>query len=504
MEQHALDQFPQQRRGAAPLAGRSAAGRAVRGDGPVGFGRVAAAGGGRRTEQPAQLVLGQAGQRGQPVPDQRRQHRRADPAQERPGRRHQRRAALVAHRRMPCGELRQQELGQRRRPLDLALERVLAAPADEIVRILALGQEQERELLAVGDHRQRVLERAPGRLAPGVVAVEAEHDVVGESQQLLHVHRGGGGPERGHRVVDAVLGERDDVHVALDDDDAAGIADRVTREEEAVELAALREQRRLRRVQVLGLALPDHPAAEADDLPAGVVDRKHDPVAKPVVTLAAVAGDDEADGFQHPVVVLGEHRGERLPPLGRVADAEAGGDGAGEPAVLEVGDRSRAVLERRAVELGGGEHQLRVVLRLDSARGLALALDARHREPGVAGELLDGLGERLAAVLHQEADRGAVRAAAEAVVELLGLAHRERGCLLAVEGAAGDVVGPGLLERHVPVDHVDDVDAGEQGLDEVGRNHGVRDASSADAAWRCHPAAPGTGGRGATGTRGLP
>jgi len=84
---------------------------------------------------------------------------------------------------------------------------------------------------------------------------------------------------------------------------------------------------------------------------------------------------------------------------------------------------------------------------------------ARHLEPGAAGELLDRLGKRQPLVLHQERQCRAVRAAAEAVIELLRLAYRERRGLLAVERAAGDVVGAGLLEGNEAVDDVDDVDA---------------------------------------------
>ena len=133
-----------------------------------------------------------------------------------------------------------------------------------------------RAFLPSASTRQRVLQRAPRGLAARGVAVEAEHDGVGQPEQLLHVHRRGRGAERRHRVLDAVLRQRDDVHVALDDDDAAGVADRVARQEQAVELAALREQRRFRRVQVLGLAVAEHAAAEADHAAAAVVDREHD------------------------------------------------------------------------------------------------------------------------------------------------------------------------------------------------------------------------------------
>ncbi|MNC89131.1 hypothetical protein D3C83_50300 [compost metagenome] len=55
------------------------------------------------------------------------------------------------------------------------------------VRILALGQEQELQLLAVGEEREAVFQRAPRGAPARVVAVEAEHDLVGLPQQLLHV-----------------------------------------------------------------------------------------------------------------------------------------------------------------------------------------------------------------------------------------------------------------------------------------------------------------------------
>ena len=54
------------------------------------------------------------------------------------------------------------------------------------------------------------------------------------------------------RVLDTVLRERHDVHIALDDDDAAGGPDRTPRLHEPVELAALLEECRLGRVEVFG------------------------------------------------------------------------------------------------------------------------------------------------------------------------------------------------------------------------------------------------------------
>ncbi len=148
------------------------------------------------------------------------------------------------------------------------------------------------------------------------------------------------------------------------------------------------------------------------------------------------------------------------------------GDRAGESASLQVVDGAGRVLELGPIELRGGKENAGKVLRLLAALDLSRAgLDPGHLDAHVAGELLDRFGKGLAAELHQEADRGAVGPAAEAVIELLGLAYREGGGLLTVERTAGDEVGAGLLERNEPVDDVDDVDAGQQRLYEIVWNH---------------------------------
>ncbi len=201
------------------------------------------------------------------------------------------------------------------------------------------------------------------------------------------------------------------------------------------------------------------------------MDREHDAVAEAVVALAAVAGDDEAGRLERRIVVAVEHGGQRLPGVRRIADPEPGGNRAGEPAFLEIGDGARRLLQLRPIEPGGFQREGGEVAGLGAPLGLAGALDARHFEAGVARELLDRVRKRLAAVLHQEADRRAMGAAPEAVVELLGRTDGERGRLFVVERTAGLVVRAGLLERDVAVDDIDDVDPGKQRLYEIVRNH---------------------------------
>ena len=91
---------------------------------------------------------------------------------------------------------------------------------------------------------------------------------------------------------------------------------------------------------------------------------------------------------------------------------------------------------------------------------------ARHLESHHLGERLDGLGKLEVVVRHQEADRRAVRAAAEAVVEALRRADRERRRLLAVKRAEAFVVAAGALQRDAGADHLDDVGSGDELVDE--------------------------------------
>ena len=63
------------------------------------------------------------------------------------------------------------------------------------------------------------------RRPAGGVAVEAEDDGVGEAKQLAQMIVGTSRAERGHGVLEAGLRQRDDVHVALDDECMAACAD---------------------------------------------------------------------------------------------------------------------------------------------------------------------------------------------------------------------------------------------------------------------------------------
>ena len=127
-----------------------------------------------------------------------------------------------------------------------ARKRFSAMLAHHAVRIFAVRQEQEPRLPAFAQSRQGRLQRTPGGLAPGRVAVKAEHDRSVARNSISSLSGGGGGAGCRHAVFESELRQRDDVHVALDHDDAVQSPAALARQVQAVQLPALVEQVRFR------------------------------------------------------------------------------------------------------------------------------------------------------------------------------------------------------------------------------------------------------------------
>jgi hypothetical protein len=103
--------------------------------------------------------------------------------------------------------------------------------------------------------------------------------------------------------------------------------------------------------------------------------------------------------------------------------------------------RLAAAVELRWKNARGGVERRVQIARFPAL--VALAPFARHLHPDALGQFLDRIEELEPVVLHQELERGAVRAAAEAVIELLGRRHRERRRALVVEGTTRRILAPG-------------------------------------------------------------
>ena len=257
--------------------------------------------------------------------------------------------------------------------------------------------------------------------------------------------------ERGDGVLESGLGQRDHVHVALDDECVAALADGRAGLEQTVELAALHEHRRLGRVEVFRLASIQYAAAEADHRSLDGTDRKHDPVAEAVVAFARNRRftarrrvgrlcDDKTAFLEQRVVVFGEDARQGSPALGGIAHAEPQRDLAAQTTALQIRHGALASAQLAPIALGSlGQHvtQSRLALLLrDSLFALGYGTGVfRHGHAGLLRQVTNGVDEARAVLLHQEAHCVAVHATTEAVVGLSRGAYGEARRLLAVEWA---------------------------------------------------------------------
>ena len=216
------------------------------------------------------------------------------------------------------------------------------------------------------------------------------------------------------------------------------------------------EQRRVGAVQILGLGLAQRPAAEADDAAAPVVDREGHPMPEAVVARPVLRLHEQARLERRLLgIALGLERALEAGALGRrVAQAEAQNCRVVEPAALKVGGRFRPL---RALQPPGEPARRRLVdgveRPVDRRRARAGAIG--RRQPGQLGQAGDRRRELQALDRHDEVDRVAVLAAAEAVIEALGLGDRERGRLFLVERTQAQVLAAAPGQADVPPDQLD-------------------------------------------------
>src|SRR5690606_26539548 len=204
-----------------------------------------------------------------------------------------------------------------------------------------------------------------------------------------------------------------------------------------------------------------------DNMPPIVVDRKHDAVAEAVVAAVGLPAHGEPGLDQRLARPGADAQGARqvVPAVGRITETEGGGHLAADSPSLEIRHGTLAsaqllpVKPRRLLQHREQRGAVGTPARLDTGLG--------QRQPGAARELRHRLGKAPVLVLHEKADGGTVRAAAEAVVELLRRAHREGSGLLFVERTAGLVILARLLQGYVGVDDLDDVGPQQDFVDEL-------------------------------------
>jgi hypothetical protein len=144
----------------------------------------------------------------------------------------------------------------------LCLETTRAVRAHEGVGVLALRQGDDLHRCALPEKLVAGSER---RLQAGLVRVVQQIDVARVSPDELRLILGEGGAHRCDGRFDSRADEAQDIEVSLDHEHALVAPRRLLGPVEPIEQTALAEDRRLRRVEVLGLPRAEQPATEADD-----------------------------------------------------------------------------------------------------------------------------------------------------------------------------------------------------------------------------------------------
>ena len=236
------------------------------------------------------------------------------------------------------------------------------------------------------------------------------------------------------------------------------------------------EDRRVRRIQVLGLPFPENPTAEAHDAAAQVVDREQQPAPEPghhapVLLLLACQARFEQHLVPH---AQSFHCIEKRGAAGGVAQAEQAGAFEVDVAALEItaGDLGFGMLAQLAGEpvLGDG-HGGKQGLAGIGAAGAALG----DRDAYAPGHFAHGGRVVHPQALHIEREDVARFVADEAIEHSLLGDHGEIAVRAAVERARAAEVAAGPLELDVFTDDGDEIGGFAHLLDHVVGNRHASD-----------------------------
>ena len=320
----------------------------------------------------------------------------------------------------------------------------MAVRQRKVPHVHATREEQRKRLVRGGE--------------AGRVAVVCDDHRRGLSREEVGLRGRERRPHRGDRIRGARALARDAVEIALDEQNGVFPADCLFRAVEAIEELALREARRLRRIEVFRLIVSEGARAEAQDLAAPVADLDREAVAEAVVHAARLGVFLKQPGIEERLFLdtRGERRLQRIPRVEGRAEAVRARVLEREAAFFEERPGGLVPIEVRAEKRGRQRERLGRP-RLFPAVHARAAPAHRERDAGEAREVGDGLGKLEALGLSHERDRVALGAASEAVIEaLVGMHVKGRG-LLAVERAQALPRAAGLLERRRGADQLDEV-----------------------------------------------
>ena len=338
------------------------------------------------------------------------------------------------------------------------------------VRVFTLGQKEKAGLATVLHIPQRGFQGTPCGPTTSVVAIKTEHHFRYHFKQSLHMVRGSGRAQRGNGIVNTVLGQRDHIHVTLNHQNSAQFAIGLTRLVQTIKLFAFVEDGRFGRVQVLWLFITQDTTTKSNVTPATVANGEDDSFTETVVYFVALfIVHEHAGGDQ---LLLFCRRGGQLifqvvPPRGGKADGKVLAGLRVQPATLEVVDgtlRLRVLFQLAAVEIHRAGHQ---VIQFTVVGTALTALFVRHIKTKLSGQRFHRLGKVQMVMVHDKTQSAATGATTKAVVELLIRADSKRRGLLFMKGAASGVIATCLFQFDPLVDHINDINAGEQVINKI-------------------------------------
>ena len=333
------------------------------------------------------------------------------------------------------------------------IPRLRTVGANELVRI---------HTARVVDHacryalRSQNIQRAQRRLAPRAVAVVADPDlrrVALHQPRLFLCQRRA---QRGDDARDAVLQKRHRVHIPFHEYQPFEPM-LLTGEVQRVETVSLVEHRRVRRVQVLGIAVAHDAPAKAEHLSLRVQDGKDDALAEHIVP-APVPLAAEPRRVDHLVVEPGllQRAIQRIAAVRRRAKAEAANVAVRQTAGVQILERHARFINLLA--------QLPVSVLRDGR-----FQPVRHRHVRPVGQKLHRLHEFQVIVLHNESYDIAALVATKAVKHLTVGVHLEGRRLFVMERATGPQVSAFSLQLHALADDLFDAHMGTKLIQPCGR-----------------------------------
>ena len=352
----------------------------------------------------------------------------------------------------------QPKLGHSHRVLDGLVESRDIALGEKGIGILARRQRQhpQRDVLA---RNAEQLRRAQRGFDPGIVGVEGEHHVLGIPTDHTDMVLGQRGSKRCNDERESGLMGSDDIHISLDHEDQITLLNSLARPVETVQHPALRENRRLRRVEILGLTVADNTPTKADDPLLHIDDGEQEPSAKPVGERPGVVGRRKDQpglfGVFQMNLLLPKEIGQLAPVVGGIPDLEVLEGRVNETAPLGV--RPRRVVTAEAVakklERGGIDRVRALLLRLLALRGLAVSAPRCQGDSGALGQPLSRFDKgEIFGFFDELEDIAAHAAGPEAVPASLFRIDIERRRSFRMERTQPFVLAPDPLQGRVAGD----------------------------------------------------